>query len=415
MSEVDVVVIGAGAAGLAAAKTLRAAGVSFAVLEAMDRIGGRAWTTSTDFGVPFDIGCAWLHAADRNPFFADARSAGWTLQHHDMALDHLWFGGRRASEAEMAQMREAEAALAACIAAHDSPDDRLSSLIANCHYLRANSTFCGPMDFGADDDEISVTDFKLAADLDPNYFTKEGFGALIHHWGADVPVTLSAPVRQIRYDGAGVEVSGAFGQIRARAAIVTVSTGVLQYEGIRFAPALPPEVQEAIFDLPMGLLTKIPLAVSGTRLGLEAFDDLLIERHARHDVYFLAFPFDLDLMVGFVGGDFAWEMEAAGQEAAVDFATDRLADLFGSDIRRHVTHGSMTRWSGERNVRGAYAVARPGKSAARATLAEPVADRIWFAGEALAGPLMQTAAGARLSGEAVAARVAARCQVSAPA
>ncbi len=69
MGDVDVVVIGAGCAGLAAAKALRAAGRSFAVVEAMDRIGGRAWTTSTDFGVPFDIGCAWLHAGDRNPFY----------------------------------------------------------------------------------------------------------------------------------------------------------------------------------------------------------------------------------------------------------------------------------------------------------------------------------------------------------
>ncbi|MDO8883952.1 MAG: NAD(P)/FAD-dependent oxidoreductase [Pseudotabrizicola sp.] len=415
MSEVDVVIVGAGAAGLGAAKALRAAGQTVAVLEAMDRIGGRAWTTTTDFGVPFDIGCAWLHAADRNPFFADARAAGWTLQHHDMTLDHLWFGSRRASDAEMAQMREAEEALAACVAAHEGPDDRLSSVIANCHYLRANSTFAGPMDFGADDDEISISDFKLAADLDPNYFTKEGFGALIHHWGADVSVTLNAPVRQISYDGPGVTVSGPFGQIRARAVIVTVSTGVLQYDGIRFDPPLPPAHLEAIFDLPMGLLTKIPLAVSGTRLGLEPFDDLLIERHARHDLFFLAFPFDLDLMVGFVGGDFAWEIEAAGPEAAVDFATDRLADIFGSDIRGHITHGCMTRWSAERHVRGAYAVARPGKSAARTTLAEPVADRIWFAGEALAGPLMQTASGARLSGESVAAQVVAQCRVNAPA
>ena len=102
MTEVDVVVVGAGCAGLAAAKSLRAAGLSFRVVEAMDRIGGRAWTTTTDFGVPFDIGCAWLHAADRNPFFPEAQDAGWTLQHHDMGLDHLWFGRRRASDAEMA-------------------------------------------------------------------------------------------------------------------------------------------------------------------------------------------------------------------------------------------------------------------------------------------------------------------------
>jgi monoamine oxidase len=144
---------------------------------------------------------------------------------------------------------------------------------------------------------------------------------------------------------------------------------------------------------------------------LRPFDDLLMERHARHDVFFLAFPFDTDLMVGFVGGDFAWEMEAAGRAAAVDFMTDRLVDMFGAEARKVVGHGAMTNWGAERHVRGAYAAARPGKAHARAVLAEPVGDRIWFAGEALAGGLKQTAAGARLSGEAVASAVARRLGV----
>jgi monoamine oxidase len=306
----------------------------------------------------------------------------------------------------MAAEQRAEAELAACIARHRGASDRMSTVVEGCHALRASATFAGPMDFGADDDEISVTDYRSAAELDPNYFTREGYGALIHRWGADVPVTLATPVRRIGWAGPGVEVETARGTIRARAAIVTVSTGVLAFEDIAFDPPLPEAHQEAIFDLPMGLLTKVPLQVQGTRLGLKPFDDLLMERHARHDVYFLAFPFDLDLMVGFVGGDFAWEMEAAGRAAAVDFMTDRLVDMFGSEARAAVGHGTMTNWGGERHVRGGYAAARPGKAHARAVLAEPVAERIWFAGEALAGGLKQTAAGARLSGEAVAGKVA---------
>ncbi|CAN1544650.1 DadA Glycine/D-amino acid oxidases (deaminating) [Paracoccaceae bacterium] len=408
MHDVDVVIVGAGCAGLAAAKALNAAGVRFVVLEAMDRIGGRALTSSDDFGVPFDVGCAWLHAADRNPFYPEAQAAGWTLRHHDMGLDHLWFGKRRATAAEMADEARAEAELSACIDRHKGGDDRLSTVIEACHALRASATFAGPMDFGADDDEISVTDFRSAADLDPNYLSREGYGALIHRWGADVPVTLSTPARRIRWSGPGVEVETDRGTIRARAVIVTVSTGVLAFDEIAFTPELPLAHQEAIFDLPMGLLTKIPLQVDGTRLGLKPFDDVLMERHARHDLYFLAFPFDLDLIVGFVGGDFAWEMEAAGQTAAVDFVTDRLVDMFGSEARKAVGHGIMTNWTAERYVRGGYAAARPGKAHARAVLAEPVADRIWFAGEALAGGLKQTAAGARLSGEAVAEKVTLR-------
>lgn len=409
----DVVVVGAGAAGLAAAKTLEAEGVASTVIEAMGRIGGRAHTSATEFGVPFDVGCAWLHAADRNPFFPEAEAAGWTLQHHEMGLDHLYFGDRRADDDEMRALAEAEAALQAAIETRDAPDDRLASLARACHLEDAVATFNGPMDFGKDDDEISIADFRSAEDLDP-LLSREGYGALIARWGRDVPVVLGCPARRIRWDGPGVRVETDRGTIEARAVIVTVSTGVLAFDGIRFAPELPERHQKAVFDLPMGLLTKVPMRVTGTRLGLEPFNDVLIVGHARHDLYLLCFPFDLDLVVGFVGGDFAWEIEAAGPAAAVDFLAGRLAGVFGSDIRKHLGHGTMTNWASEPWVRGAYAVAAPGEAAARSVLAEPVGDRIWFAGEALAGGLIQTAGGARLSGEASAREVARRLRGPGP-
>lgn len=405
MTEVDVVIVGAGSAGLAAAKTLLAAGKTVKVLEAMTRIGGRAYTSSEHFGIPFDIGCAWLHAADRNPYFPEAQAAGWTLYHHAMEVDHLWIRGRKASEDEEMAMRAADAELGVAMENWSGKDDRVSSLIADSVIHRAAATFSGPMDFGKDYDEISVEDFRAAADLDPNYFTREGFGALVARFGADVPVELATPVHRIRWGGAGVQVETPRGVVRAKSVIVTVSPAVLAFEEIHFEPELPVGHMEAFYDLPMGMLTKIPIEIRNTRLGLQPFDDLLMERPAQHDIYFLAFPFDSDLMVGFVGGDFAWEMSAAGEAAAVDFVVDRLVSVFGSDLRGHVGRSHMTNWGAERYVRGAYAAARPGRAASRATLAQPVADRVFFAGEHLAGPLIQTCGGARLSGETAAKQV----------
>ena len=405
MSDVEVAIVGAGAAGLAAAKTLQKAGRTFRVFEAMDRIGGRALTESETFGFPFDQGCAWLHAADRNPFFPDARAAGWHLHHHEMGVDYIYYGRSEAGAAGLAALAAAEGAVDEALRGGAPASDRLSDVLPDAVAGSAAGTFRGPMDFAQDADELSIADMAAAADLNPNYFTLEGFGALVHRWGSDVPVELATPVREIRWDGPGVTLNTDRGSVQADKVIVTVSMGVLTYDVLRFTPDLPEDHDAAFDDLPMGLLTKIPLIVEGERFDKEPFDDLLIERRGNGDIYFLCFPFELDLMVGFVGGDFAWEMECAGEAAAVDFATERLVRTFGGNARKAVKKGAMTKWGSQPWTRGAYAAARPGQAAARQVLREPVADRIYFAGEALAGPLVQTCGGARVSGEQVAAAI----------
>jgi monoamine oxidase len=357
------------------------------------------------FGVPFDWGCAWMHAADRNPFFDEAIAQNATLQHHDLNLDRLYFGARRATAVEMAKMFKADFQFASMLEHKTAKGDRLAELLEVSAVGAAASTYAGPMDFAQDMDEISAADLMAAADLDPNFLVREGFGAIVAQWARDVPVELETPVKRLRWDGPGVIAETPRGELGAKAAIVTVSTGVLAFGGLRFAPDLPEAYDEAIQNLPMGLLTKIPLEIKGDRLGLKPFEDILIEGRGQNDVYFLCFPFDCDLLIGFVGGDFAWELSAAGEAAAVDFAVQSLARTFGAGVEKQIGRSAMTDWGANPCARGAYAAARPGFATARKILMEPVGNRIFFAGEALGGSLIQTCAGARLSGEAAALKV----------
>lgn len=407
----DIVIVGAGAAGIAASLKLTALGISHVVIEADNRIGGRAYTDTTTFGIPFDIGCAWIHAADRNPFYKFAQSDGYKLKYHDLDLTRLYYGRNPADAAGLKREHQAEDAIHKNTARLARRKDVPVSLTVPkwTPPFDAAATYLGPMDMAVDLNELSTADYAQSADLDPNYLIYEGYGTLVARTGAGIPVRLSTPARTIRYgEGKGVRVETDAGTIEARAVIVTVSTGVLAAGSIRFDPELPDWKQAAIGEVPMGLLAKIPLLIPGERFGIKPYENVLVEYPGLQDIYFLAWPWESDLMVGFVGGDFGWQLSAAGEDAAIDFAKQRLAQTFGSEAPKKVTKALFTKWASNPLTRGAYAAALPGHFVEREKLGHPLAERVFFAGEALAGPLIQTAGGAFLSGEQTATKAAAQ-------
>lgn len=410
--DVDVVVVGAGAAGMAAARRLLEAGRTVTVLEARSRIGGRAWTESASFGVPFDQGCAWIHAADRNPFKPLAESWGYTLEYHDPGVDRLSLDGRQGRPGDLAALEAAyETMVQRIVAAGEGGRDLPASVVSprDRPQIDAAETVLGAMDMGVDVDELSTLEYSGTGDLEPNYLVAEGFGSVVARYGEGLPVRLSTPASAIDWSGGGVAVDTPAGRVRGKACIITVPLGVLAAERIAFDPPLPLPLREAIARLPMGMLCKIPLLFpAGDTLGLSPFDDVLLERPGRRDLAFLAFPFGQPLMIGFVGGDFGWELSAQGEEAAVDFGRAGIRAIFGADAARKVIRGGFTRWASDPWSLGAYASAEPGHAGARERLLEPVGDRLFLAGEACAGPLMQTCGGAFLSGRATAERVLAR-------
>jgi monoamine oxidase len=419
-SQVDVVIVGAGAAGIGAAIALQRMGVTCRIVEAATRVGGRALTDTTTFkgaggkAVPFDIGCAWIHRySDGDPFTDWSRKLNFETQKHDLSVTRLFYGRTPYSEAMVKLLGTTEEDLHALM--EKSPDVAASTLVKNWQRpTDAAATYMGPMDMAVDFDSLSTADFAAMADYDPNYLVREGYGTLVKTVAlqSGLDIALGTPVTAIDYSGPDVSVTTGGrhpGTIRAKAVIVTVSTGVLAAGAIRFTPDLPAATQGAVADVPMGLLAKIPLQIPGINHyldGIGPYDNVLQEGDGLDDIYFLAWPWDSDLMVGFVGGKLAWDLSKQGQRAAIAYAREKLTRIFGTNIARRVTRGLLTPWGTDPLARGAYSAAKPGKHASRLALAQPIEEKVFFAGEAVApGGMFATCSGAYMSGTTVAHRI----------
>ncbi len=405
----DVVVIGAGAAGIAAARMLMAEGRSVVVLEAGNRIGGRAWTESETFGVPFDHGCSWIQSAKQKLFTTTAEELGFNLLQHDDAGETVYVGDGVARGSQLEQYWDAYAKVEQALsdAGRNGLDVPASTVVPDIPFSATSQSWM-VMDMSVDFDELSTADWWAGADTYPNYLVEEGFGTLIARMGADIPVVLSSPVSRIAWGDKGVTVTTPAGELRAKACIVTVSTGVLNAGSIAFDPPLPPARQQAIADLPMGLLAKVALQFDDTRFDFRPNEWLTYyvpEELPAPSCYFLTWPFNQDLMIGFMGGDFAWEMSGAGTDAAVDFALGEVEAMVGSRAREAFVKGALTQWAHDPLTLGAYAALRPGAHGAREILAGPLDDRLFFAGEAVAGAHYATCGGAWFSGERAAGEV----------
>ncbi len=409
-AEVDVAIIGAGAAGLGAAALLREAGARVALLERGARIGGRAWTEHPAAlgGARFDHGPQWLHAADRNPLIALARARGLAAQpdvpweDRSLVLDGP---GRPASgDAYAAAEARWQAGVQARLNGPDTSLAEAAQAVADDPWVPTIEAWEGAIIAAGDADVLSLRDWHANALAGENYVAPGGLGALVAACldpGAD-GVHLGVRVTGIAAEPGGVRVQTEQGGLRAGAALVTVSTGVLRAEAIGFTPALPGPVLRALDGLPMGLLSKIVLrAVGSERFGLRPAAGVFRRLEAR-GAPFLSTIFwagGSDLAVGFVGGRAAWRLAGRPEEAAA-FMLDELAATLGHDVRRHLAPGLATRWGEDPAFLGAYAYATPGNAGARAVLGTPLWDgRLVFAGEACADDgLAGTVAGAYLSG-----------------
>jgi monoamine oxidase len=407
-SEVDVAIIGAGAAGLGAARALENSGLSVIVLEARDRVGGRGHTIMAAPGITFDLGCGWLHSADKNSFVKIAEALNfeidrtrppWREQSFDTGfplaerIDFI-----KALDGFYDRVEEAAKTLAkrggdAAASTYLEPGNRWNPMID------AISTYVNGCEF----DSVSVQDMEAYEDSEINWRVRRGYGALMVAYGAHLPLALNTEVTLIDHSGRRVRIETSRGTVSAGKVVVTVPTNLIADGAIRFHPALPAKV-DAARGLPLGLDNKVMLA-------LDEPDALPKDGNLRGATMRTAMgsfhlrPFGQPCIEGFFGGSFAVALEKSGEGALAAEAINEIVALLGADFRRKLKPLAESRWGHDPFARGGYSHALPGHAGKRALLAAPVDGRLFFAGEATSPNFFSTAHGARDSGERAAGEV----------
>ena len=412
----DVVVVGAGIAGITAARDLRARGLTVTVIEARDRIGGRAHTESDTFGFPYDHGCAWLHSADRNPLtdlITDV--AGFATYDEGDREAWLYVDGAEAGEDDYEAAEDAYEHLVRKIDDYDVDDhgDRSVRRLAppEGRFERLAHALKGEFEAGTETDHLSVLDDQTQIGTGVEWMVPQGMAAGIFRALGPVPVHLGTGVTKIDWGGKDVRVETTDGTIRTGAVIVTVPTDIVADGTLAFDPALPDWKMSAFHAVPMAVLDKIALQFTPAFRALLAEADTntaLIEDAKGMWWDHLLCPFGLPASVAFVGGQFARDLSAApdADQAAFDLALDSLVSAFGTDIRDMFVKGHFTKWAQDPLARGAYTAAKVGRAGQRKVLQAPVDDRLFFAGEAMVPEWATQATAAYLSGQ-TAARAAA--------
>jgi monoamine oxidase len=398
----DVLIVGAGAAGIAAARRVAAAGRKFVVLEASDRWGGRCFTDMRSFRVPYEQGARLLYAPDTNPLAKLAVKAGVDI-YPVPPSQRLRIGLRNARESEtedfFANLLRCNRAIAE--AARGKVDVSCAqALPQDLGDWRPTMEFVlGDFACGRALGDISAMDFARCSEREVAAFCRQGLGTLLAKLAFGLLIQFFSPVTRIDWGGRLVEAETRGTVLTARSAIVTASTGVLASGKIKFQPGLPARHVEANGKLRLGSYEHVAIEFAGNPLGLQS-DELVFEKAAdSRTAAVVANVSGSRLCMVELAGKYAADLAEDGEAAMTAFAIDWLSGLFGSNLKKAVQRTHATRWTKEPWVLGAFSAAAPGGQWARKTLSESLDERLWFAGEAVHETMWGTVGGAWETGE----------------
>lgn len=415
----QVVVIGAGLAGLAAARELMRVGHQVVVLEARDRIGGRIWTSNRWPDLPLDLGATWIHGSTDNPLsdVSDASGARRLITSYERAVIYDTNGREISggSEAKLDSVRE-EMFEALRKAQDSGADTSVRRALASLERRYADDpealrylNFCVSgsieQEYAGDANRLSAHWYDNAKEFDgDDVLFVQGFKVLTEYLARGIDVRLSQVVREVRWQESEIRVRTAEREFAADQVVVTLPLGVLKNNDVRFVPGLPEEKRDAISTLGMGVLNKCYLRFA------QAFwpDDMdwLGYVPAKHGEWTEWVSFQRAMkkpvLLGFNAADRGRAIETWPDEQIVASAMETLKTIFGTDIPQPIDW-QITRWASDPFAGGSYSYHALGSTPGmRDTLGRALSTRLFFAGEATHRDCFGTAHGAFLSGLRVA-------------
>lgn len=411
----NIIVIGAGLAGLAAATELKRLGHQVVVLEARNRIGGRIWTSQQWPDLPLDLGATWIHGINGNPITQVANQIGAKrlVTSYDRTATYGTHGQllNQAQERELARIkRQVDQALNKAQSANRDSSVRQAVASLEKQYAQSPAAlnFLNFLISGDIEQEYAGSAHQLSAHWydsakefagDDVLFAK-GFTVIAEHLAKGLNIELNQVVQEVRWQQPRVRVITQKGQFDADQVVVTLPLGVMKSNDVKFSPSLPQNKQDALSRLGMGVLNKCYLRFDSAFWPHDA--DWLQYVTAQHGYWTEWVSFQrtthTPVLLGFNAADQGLEMESWTDDQLVQSAMDTLRTLFGSRIPNPIGY-LITRWAADPYAKGSYSFNAVGATPnMRKDLSRAVGRQLYFAGEATSADYFGTAHGAFMSG-----------------